>query len=71
MKVRHVLRYARRLPAGYTAEDLAVVAGVTYLGANAKAVRELGYSPRPLEAGLRETLLDEMKRLGLAPAAPS
>ena len=60
-----------RMPAGYTAEDLAVVAGVTYLGANAKAVRELGYSPRPLEAGLRETLLDEMKRLGLAPAAPS
>jgi hypothetical protein len=30
-------------------------AGVTYWGAHDKAVRDLGYSPRPLEQGLRDT----------------
>jgi dihydroflavonol-4-reductase len=55
------------LPDAYTAEGLRVVAGVTYLGDNAKARRELGYAPRPLEAGLRETLAHEMKALGMAP----
>jgi nucleoside-diphosphate-sugar epimerase len=54
------------LPAGYTAEDLEVMAGVTYLGSNAKAARELGYAPRSLEEGLRETLLEELRRLGLS-----
>jgi nucleoside-diphosphate-sugar epimerase len=29
---------------------------VTYLASNEKAKRELGYSVRPLEKGLRETL---------------
>jgi nucleoside-diphosphate-sugar epimerase len=37
----------------------------TYIGSNAKARRELGYAPRPLAEGLRETLLGEMARLGL------
>jgi len=36
---------------------------VTYLGDNAKAKRELGYTVRPLEEGLRETLEHEMKLL--------
>jgi dihydroflavonol-4-reductase len=33
--------------------------GVTYWASHDKAVRELGYSPRPLEQGLRETLKAE------------
>jgi len=45
---------------------LRVGAGVTYLGSNAKARRVLGYEPRPLEAGLRETLAYEMRLLGMA-----
>lgn len=44
------------LPETYAAETLRVSAGVTYLGNNAKAKRELGYTVRPLEEGLRETL---------------
>jgi nucleoside-diphosphate-sugar epimerase len=49
-----------KLPDAYTSEGLRVSAGVTYLGSNAKARRELGYMPRPLEEGLPETLRAEM-----------
>lgn len=42
----------------YSSETLRVSAGATYLGSNAKAERELGFSPRPLAEGLRETLED-------------
>jgi nucleoside-diphosphate-sugar epimerase len=48
-----------------SAESLRVLAGVTYLGSNAKARRELGYTPRPLKDGLRETLAHEMRLLGM------
>lgn len=41
------------LPASCRAESLRVSAGTTYLGDDAKAHRELGYDPRPLEEGLR------------------
>jgi nucleoside-diphosphate-sugar epimerase len=51
------------LPANYTGEGLRVVAGVTYTGSNAKAKRELGYDPRPLVEGLRETLAWEQEQL--------
>ncbi len=44
------------LPPTYSAEALRVVAGVTYLGDNSKAGKELGYKVRPLKEGLRETL---------------
>jgi len=44
-------------------------AGVTYLGDNSKAKRELGYSPRSLEDGLRETLMYDLDRLGIAAKA--
>jgi nucleoside-diphosphate-sugar epimerase len=54
-------------PEQYSAESLRVIAGVTYLGDNAKARRELGFSVRPLEEGLRETLAYDMQRLGLRP----
>jgi hypothetical protein len=53
------------VPEDYSAEYLRVNAGVTYLGDNAKARRELGYSPRPLQEGLRETLYHEMRLLGM------
>lgn len=50
-------------------ERLRVVAGVTYLGSNEKARRDLGYRPRALEDGLRETLAHEMRLLGMTPPA--
>ncbi len=53
------------LPPSYTYEGLRSVAGVTYLGSNVKARRELGYDPRPLDDGLRETLRALMRELGM------
>jgi nucleoside-diphosphate-sugar epimerase len=53
------------VPEAYSAEYLRVSAGVTYIGSNAKARREWGYDPRPLEEGMRETLEHEMKVLGM------
>jgi nucleoside-diphosphate-sugar epimerase len=44
------------LPPEYSSEALRVLAGVTYLGSNSKARRELGYEPRSLEQGFRSTL---------------
>jgi nucleoside-diphosphate-sugar epimerase len=51
------------LPPSYTGEGLRIVAGVTYTGSTAKARRELGYDPRPLTEGLRETLAWEQEQL--------
>ena len=53
------------VPANYSAEYLRISAGVTYIGSNARAKRELDYNPRPLEEGLTETLQHEMKLLGM------
>ncbi len=53
------------LPETYTAEYLRVTAGTTYIGTSAKAERDLGFSVRPLEEGLRATLVYEMQRLGM------
>jgi len=53
------------VPAGYSAEYLRVSAGVTYIGSNTRALRELGYSPRSLEVGLAETLQHELKLSGM------
>lgn len=55
------------LPAAYTSEGLRVSAGVTYLGDNSKARRELEFSPRPLAEGWRETLLYELRELEIQP----
>jgi nucleoside-diphosphate-sugar epimerase len=49
----------------YHPETLRVIAGVTYLGDNSKAKRELGYNPRPLREGLKSTLEDMMRELGI------
>ncbi len=50
------------LPSAFTGEAMRTSAGVTYIGNNAKAKRELGFDPRPLEPGLRETLAFELGR---------
>lgn len=55
------------VPPNLSSEYLRVSAGVTYLGSNAKARRELGFAPRPLEAGLKETVAHEMGLLGMSP----
>lgn len=51
------------VPEQYSSETLRVSAGATYLGTSARAERELGFSARPLEEGLRETLEYELRRL--------
>lgn len=51
------------VPEMYRSEALRVQAGVTYLGNHGKASRELGYKPRSLEEGLRETLAYEQQKL--------
>jgi nucleoside-diphosphate-sugar epimerase len=53
------------LPEPYSAESIRSSAGVSYLGSNEKARRELGYAPRTLEQGLPETLEYEMQQLGM------
>jgi nucleoside-diphosphate-sugar epimerase len=53
------------LPEMYDPELLRILAGVTYIGDNSKAKRELGYDPRSLKEGLTETLHYEMKLLGM------
>lgn len=53
------------LPDMYNSETIRVSAGVTYLGSNARATRELGFRARPLDEGLRETLAYEMRILGM------
>ena len=59
----------RPLPPAFAAESLRITAGTTYIGDNRKARRELGFAPRTLEEGLRETLRYEMEQLGLAGGA--
>jgi nucleoside-diphosphate-sugar epimerase len=51
------------LPAQYSAEFLRISAGVTYIGSNAKARRELGFNPRTLADGLHETLAWEQQQI--------
>jgi nucleoside-diphosphate-sugar epimerase len=60
-----VVEQVAPVPDDYSAEYLRVNAGVTYIGDNAKARRELGYSPRSLKEGLAETLYHEMQLLGM------
>jgi len=52
------------VPDAFTAEGLRVVAGTTYIGDNTRARHELGWEPRSLQEGLRETLAHEMRLLG-------
>ena len=52
------------LPPAFTPEALRVLAGTTYFGASDKAVRELGFTARPLDEGLAQTLEHELRLLG-------
>ena len=66
-----VMRVVERLvpvPDEYSSEYLRVSAGVTYLGDNTRAKRELDWTPRSLADGLAETLRHEMRRLGMQPS---
>lgn len=65
--VMRVVERVVSVPEEYSAEALLVNAGTTYLGSDAKARRELGFTTRPLEQGLRETIAFEMQRLGMPP----
>lgn len=60
-----VVERAVPVPADYSAEFLRINAGVTYIGDNAKARRELGYNPRPLKEGLTQMLSHEMRLMGM------
>jgi nucleoside-diphosphate-sugar epimerase len=53
------------LPESYTSEGLRIVSGVTYIGDNSKARRELGYNPRPVSEGWVETVKHEMSLLSM------
>jgi hypothetical protein len=55
------------VPETMAGETLRAMAGTTYIGSNAKAKRELGYDPRPMEEGLPGILLHEMELLGMKP----
>lgn len=51
------------LPQALTPEALRVLAGTTYFGASDKAIRELGFSARPLAEGMDQTLEHELRAL--------
>jgi nucleoside-diphosphate-sugar epimerase len=63
--IMRVVNIVVPLEGQYHPETLRVVAGVTYLGDNSKAKRELGYNPRPLREGLKPTLEDMTRELGI------
>lgn len=50
----------------YHSETLRLMAGTTWLGSSAKAERELGFTTRPLDEGLRHTIEHELRQLGMA-----
>jgi hypothetical protein len=47
-------------------ETLRLMAGTTWIGSSAKAARELGFTTRPLDEGLRHTIEHELRQLGMA-----
>lgn len=61
-----ILGYVSPLPQAYSGEGLREAAGTTYIANDEKARSELGFDPRPLEVGLRETLAHEQNMLKLA-----
>jgi nucleoside-diphosphate-sugar epimerase len=50
----------------YSSEMLRLMAGTTWIGSSAKAERELGFTVRPLDEGLRHTIEHELRQLGMA-----
>ena len=49
-----------------SAETLRLMAGTTWIGSSAKADRDLGFTTRPLDEGLRHTIEHELRQLGMA-----
>lgn len=71
-RVAGVVHPTITLPQEFRAETLRTLAGVTYLGDNTKAKRELGIEHRPFRDGLRDLLQYEAGALGVdAPAIDS
>ncbi len=54
-KVMDIVEKVLAVPPDFSAEAMRVTGGTTYFGDNGKAKRELGYVPRSLEEGLRDT----------------
>ena len=52
------------VPPSFMPEALRVIAGTTYFGSNEKAVRELGFAPRPIEEGMAQTLEHVQRLIG-------
>jgi dihydroflavonol-4-reductase len=50
----------------YASETLRLMAGTTWIASSAKAERELGFTARPLDEGLRHTIEHELRQLGMA-----
>jgi nucleoside-diphosphate-sugar epimerase len=65
-RITEAVGHVFKLPPAFTPEAFRVLAGTTYLGSNLKAVRDLGFSPRPLEEGMAQTLEHELRLLGRA-----
>jgi nucleoside-diphosphate-sugar epimerase len=57
-------RFDVRAP--YASETLRLMAGTTWIGSSAKAERELGFTTRSLDEGLRHTIEHELRQLGMA-----
>ena len=57
------------LPTMYAGETLRAIAGTTFTVSSDKAKRELGFAPRPIDVGMRETVIYEARRLGLTQIA--
>ena len=54
------------LPSHYSAENLGLNAGTTYISTSEKAIRELGYSYRSIDDGLKDTMVDVANRISRA-----
>ena len=63
-----ILEKVLPVPGEFSREYLRANAGVTYIGDNSKARRELGYDPRPLSEGLTQTLGSDAGLLGITAA---
>lgn len=62
-KLMGVVERVVPVPSNFCAESLRSVAGITAIASSEKARRELGFDPRPIDVGLRETLDHELEQL--------
>jgi nucleoside-diphosphate-sugar epimerase len=65
--VKGVVGRLRQAPDDEVAEWLRIHAGATCLGSSKKAARAFSFHERPLDEGLRETLIEDMRALGMTP----